>query len=70
MNAAEKLAAEIERVSALREQYRELDGTPGVNVKPAIFLMTASLERAKQVAGTDDAVEYLRAIKDLEGFTG
>lgn len=43
MNLAEKLAGEIARVAGLREQYKALQGTPGVNVKPAILLMNVGL---------------------------
>lgn len=63
MNAAEKLAREISRVTALRCQYEE------VNVEPAIALMTAALENAFKAAGVDDAITQMTAIRTLEGFT-
>ena len=69
MNVAEKLADEIERVAKLREQYKELDGQLGVNVKPAIFLMTHAIDNAKRAAGVDDALTQIAALQVLEGFT-
>lgn len=65
MNAAEKLAHEIERVVKLRERYESLRGMPNVIVEPQIQMMTMSIERAKRAAGTNDAVEVLKALKDL-----
>lgn len=71
MNAAEKLAHEIERVSSLREMYRDAGrlGGPQACVGPAVALMTESLDRAKRAMGADDAIETLRAIQDLQGWT-
>ena len=70
MNVAEKLAAEISRVSALREQYRSLDGMPGVNVKPAVWMMDVALDKAKEAAGIDDAIIQMTALVELEGEPG
>ncbi len=69
MNAPEKLAAEISRVTELRERYKSLRSMPGVNVEPAIFMMTAAIANAIKAAGVDDAIAQIKAIKDLEGFT-
>lgn len=69
MNVAEKLAREIARVTELRGQYASLDGMPSVNVKPVMTMIDVALEAAKRAAGVDDAVEQIRALKDLEGFT-
>ncbi len=69
MNVAEKLASEIERVTVLRERYKALDGTPGVNVKPALFMMNSALDSAKGAAGVDDAETQIEALICLEGFT-
>lgn len=70
MNLPEKLAREIGRVTALRGIYADIDGTPGVNVKPVMFLIDQSLENAKRAAGMDDIAAQLSAVADLEGFTG
>lgn len=70
MNLPEKLAREIGRVTALREQYAALDGMPQVNVKPAIFMIDNALENAKRAAGMEDAIAQRQAISDLEAFTG
>lgn len=69
MNVAEKLASEIERVTVLREQYKSLDGTPGVNVKPAVYTMTLAIDAAKEAAGIDDAEIQIAALHELQGFT-
>lgn len=68
MNVAEKLAREIARVTTLRGHYAELDGTPGVNVKPALMMMDHTLEQAKLASGLDDAEVQLVCLKALEGF--
>ena len=69
MNIAEKLASEIRRVTELKAQYEALDGTHGVNVKPAIHMMDAALKYAIKSAGLPDAVTQIAALRDLEGFT-
>jgi hypothetical protein len=74
INAAERLAAEIERVTRLRAQYEDaqeiVDATGGRgNMRPAILLMSRSIDAAIKAVGSNDAVDVLRAIKDLEGFT-
>lgn len=71
MNAAEKLAREVVRVTKLRCQYEEtgrLTKSPA-SVKPAITLMEFAIEQACKALGADDAQATLRALKDLEGFT-
>lgn len=68
MNVPEKLAREIARVTELRGQYASLDGMPGVNVKPLMFLIDQSLEVAKKAAGENDALTQIAALKTLEGF--
>lgn len=72
MNVAEKLAREIARVAAIRQQYADLDekNLLRANFKPAIFMMDQSLDAAMKAAGIDDAIEQMRALADLEGFTG
>lgn len=70
MNAAEKLAGEIERVTMVREHYRLREAIPGANMQPAIMLMTAAIEKAKAAVGSGEAVDVVAALKDLEGFSG
>lgn len=68
MNAAEKLAHEIERVTILRSRYESLRRMPNVIVAPQIAMMTAAIEMAKKAAGSNDALEVLQALKELEGW--
>lgn len=65
------LAREISRVTALREQYREMERMrlPGVNCAPAIALMTFSIDRAVKCAGSPDIQGQALALRDLQGFT-
>ncbi len=70
MNVAEKLTREVARVTKLREQYKSMDGMPGVNVKPAMLMMDHALEQAKIASGQCDALAQIHALQSLEGFTG
>lgn len=70
MNLPEKLADEIIRVSRLCAQYEELRGKPNVNVEPVILMMTVSLDKSVKAIGSGDIEQQIRAVKDLEGFTG
>lgn len=65
-----KLIDEIERVAALRAQYEAVRGMRGVNVEPAIFMMSQAIDRAKAAIADGDAVIALTALADLEAFTG
>ena len=65
---ATALPAEIERVIELRRQYESLRGTPGVNVEPAVAMMSAAISRALKSTGSGDVVEMLRAYEELKGF--
>ena len=69
MNIVEKLAAEIQRVTALRARYQELQDLPQACAGPAIALMDHSLRNAQAAAGSGDIERIIAAIKDLEGFT-
>ena len=64
------LAAEIARVSALREQYRAVQTQYGssVNCRPAIALMSAALDEAIGASGTDDMGRQIRALVTLRTF--
>jgi molybdopterin converting factor small subunit len=64
------LIEEIERVSALREQYKQFRGMRGVNVEPAICLMTAGIEEAKNAIADGDPVACIRCFNSLKEFKG
>ena len=64
-----KLLHEIERVSGLRQRYRDLDGRPGINVKPVLFLMDRTISEAKDAIHSDDPARAIAAMNELEGFT-
>jgi hypothetical protein len=68
MNASEKLAREIRRVTILQTEYEKLDGMPNVIVRPAVIMMDFALDRACIAAGSNDVLNVLAALKDLEGF--
>ena len=66
-----RLAAEISRVTELREQYRETGKMiPQANVAPAVSMMSAALAAAIQAAGSPDIQGQIVAVRDLERFTG
>lgn len=73
MNVAEALAREVVvRVTKLRCQYDEtgrLTKSPASMI-PAITLMDFAIEQACKALGADDAVASIRALTDLQGFTG
>lgn len=73
MNAAEKLAREIMRVTELRCLYQQTQREADqrgykVNTQFVTTLMASALENACKAAGTNDAIEVLSALKGLEGF--
>lgn len=68
-NLPETLALEIRRVTEIREQYRALDGMPGVNVGPVLALTERALTSACVAAGSDNIGDMIAAVKDLRGFT-
>lgn len=61
-----ELVNEIERVSALRENYRNLPHDAG---RFAIIMMDAAIEDAKKQLHGDDPVAAIRAYKTLKEFT-
>ena len=67
-----KLAAEISRVTTLRAQYEAVGRLIGstMNVMPAIYMMTKSLDNAIAAANSPDIEEQIRAIRDLETWKG
>lgn len=68
MNAAEKLAREISRVTLVREHFEEAGRlTAGrVVVGPQVAMMDKVLEDAFIAAGSNDALQVLGALQDLE----
>lgn len=74
MNAAEKLAREINRVTLLRCQHEEaqrlIDSLSCAPVMtPAMMLIDLALEEAYVAAGSNDAMMVLSALQNLGGFT-
>ena len=60
------LAAEIARVSEVREQYREVQRlVPQSHCHFAIANLTASLDAAIKAAGSPDIVAQMNALADL-----
>ena len=62
-----KLAAEISRVTQLREQYCEAGRLVGDmrGVAPAITLITLSLDAAIKASNSPDIAEQIAALRDL-----
>ena len=65
----EKLSREIERVTVLREHYYRLSYDGDRRFFPVLCLLNASIEAAHQAAGSDDALEHMKILKALGGFT-
>ncbi len=66
-----ELLNEIERVSAKRERWRGYSADPLLksgNFAPAIFLMTAAIDRGKSAVQSDDPAEAIAALEDLRSF--
>lgn len=63
------LIDEIERVSRVRQILCDLKTMPGVNVVPAVAMMTQSIDRAKRAAIDADPAEAIRCLEDLRGYT-
>jgi len=61
-----ELLNEIERVSALREQYREIGEAGSFGV----MMMTAAINEAKDQVQGADPVAAIRALKVLQEFEG
>jgi hypothetical protein len=74
MNIAEALSRGVERVTDLRALYRNLaKNLPGdlankLATGPAVVMMTAALQKAHLAAGSNDALEVMRAYEELKGF--
>ena len=71
MNAMEKLAREISRVTKLLAYNETIDrqNLPQINMKPVILMERTSIERACIACGSNDPQLVIGALADLEGFT-
>ncbi len=63
MNLVEGLSKEIERVTEVREAYKEIP--TGVF---AVMSMDAALKEAHEVMGRGDPLEMIPVLKELQGF--
>lgn len=69
MSLADALPAEIKRVTAIKEEYAAMRGMPQINVEPAIFMMTRSIDAAVKASAEGDVVGMTRALADLQGYS-
>lgn len=65
---AEALPAEINRVRAVQDTYKELRSLPNVLVEPQIAMMELSIQNAIRASAAGDIIEMLRAFEDLKGW--
>ena len=65
-SVGEDFPNEVERVYELLGSYKELRGTPGVNVEFAIHGISAALKQAKEAQQSNDPVQILRAYQALK----
>ena len=67
-----KLAAEISRVTKVREHTEAVGRLTGhrQSVAPLLFMLDTSLKAAIAAADSPDIIEQIRAVKDLEEYTG
>lgn len=68
MNAMEKLAREIVRLTVMRARYEALQSMRNVIVEPQIAMQTNSIEKACIAVGSNDPVLVLRALEDLKSY--
>jgi predicted Ser/Thr protein kinase len=66
-SVGEAFPLEQQRVRELLDQYRSLDGMPGVNVKFAIAAIEQVVRRAEAAAMSGDIVAILRSYEELKG---
>ena len=65
---AEALPAEINRVRAVQDTYKQLRGMPNVIVEPQIAMMEASIQAGIAAGSAGDVVAMLRAYENLKGW--
>lgn len=66
-----ELAAQISRVTEIREQYRDAAKVAGAqaNFAPSIWLMTRAIDEAIRAASSPDIEGQIRAVRDLQGYS-
>lgn len=64
-----ELAAQIARVTTIREHYRTAERLCGPGMAHAIFMMSASLDAAVATAGPPDIVGQLKCLRDFMGYS-
>lgn len=67
VNLNDGLAQEIKRTQGLLEQYKELEGIPGVFVGFAVARIKAELGQAIDALASQDIVRMLNAYEELKG---
>jgi hypothetical protein len=70
-SVAEKLLAEIERVSAKRERwrgYRRDMGAAGFGMELSIAVMSAGIDLAKAALLDNDAIACVVALRELQDY--
>jgi hypothetical protein len=65
---ATALPAEINRVRAVQDTYKELRGMPNVIVEPQIMMMEAAIQAGIAASANGDVIAMIRAYESLKGF--
>lgn len=65
---AEALPAEINRVRAVQDTYKELRSMPNVIVEPQIAMMEQAIQAGIAASASGDVIAMLRACEDLKGW--
>lgn len=65
---AEALPAEINRVRAVQDAYKELRSLPNVIVEPQIMMMEQAIQNGIRASAAGDVIAMLRAFEDLKGW--
>ena len=68
MNAMEKLAREIVRLTVMRSRYEALRSMPNVIVGPQIAMQTSSIDKACVAVGSNDPALVVAALQDLKAY--
>lgn len=67
-NLAEALPAEINRVRAVQDTYKELRSLPNVIVEPQIAMMEACIQAGIKASASGEVIAMIRAYEDLKGW--
>lgn len=65
---AEALPAEINRVRAVQDTYKELRSLPNVIVEPQIQMMEHAIQAGISASVSGEVVAMLRAFEELKGW--